>query len=267
MKLGTVGTITGACFGFALTAFFIIEPNAVGAGEFVFAASITVAVGTWFYWLLENLGARRMSPIFLIVTGLVLVGGGGALLWFGISRFRVAPPAIANSASAPPPMVGIGGAGGAPVVTGDNNVVIGGPGGPGGIFGVGGAGGGGENRGNNMIVGGGAGGAAGHPCVWRHPAKSGYEVTQRARGLHVDPAIRRYGRGGAVPGYEEKLAVIQELRASYFTAKGTQPQDYFENINAVSAEYLNDQLASRHEPWRVRIVDEDEYEFFLPGCE
>jgi hypothetical protein len=38
-----------------------------------------------------------------------------------------------------------------------------------------------------------------------------------------------------------------------------------ENINAVPIEYLNRALAAGKESWRVRIVDGDEYEFYVPG--
>jgi hypothetical protein len=170
----------------------------------------------------------------------------------------------------PPPNLtgGAGGPGGSPTVIGNQNIAIGGRGGPGGSVGggTGGAGGGGTNTGNNMVVAGGDGGAAGDKCVWRHPAKSGYENAQKALGRPVDPDLRQYGRGGAVPGYEPKLQVIEQLRAQYFQAHKEAPQNIFQNINAVPTEYLNDALATMKETWRVRIVDEDEYEFFLPNC-
>ncbi len=43
------------------------------------------------------------------------------------------------------------------------------------------------------------------------------------------------------------------------------PESVFENINAVPLEYLNQALAAGNEGWRVRIVDGDEYEFYVPG--
>jgi hypothetical protein len=100
--------------------------------------------------------------------------------------------------------------------------------------------------------------------IWRPPAKSGYEVHQRALGLPVDPFMRQFGRGGAAPGYEPKLRLVSELRAAYFRDHGIPPQGIFENINAVPLDYMNAALAARDEEWRVRIVDDDEYEFFIP---
>jgi hypothetical protein len=165
----------------------------------------------------------------------------------------------------PPAAAGSGGLGGSPKAIGNNNILIGGPGGPGGNSGFGGAGGGGSNVGSNMLVAGGAGGAAGDDRVWRPPAKSGYEVAQKVLELPVDPILRQYGRGGAVPGYEPKLAVIEELRKAYFEHYNIQRQNIFENISAVPLAYLNNALADKNEEWRVRISDGDEYEFFVPG--
>jgi hypothetical protein len=168
-------------------------------------------------------------------------------------------------ASQPPAPAGSRGPGGNPTVICDRNIAIGGPGGPGGNSGFGGVGGGALGTGDNMIVAGGAGGAAGDNRVWRHPAKSGYEVAQKALGLPVDPMLRQYGRGGAVPGYEPKLAFIEELRRTYFERYNIQRQSIFENISAVPLTYLNNALADKNEEWRVRISDGDEYEFFVPG--
>jgi hypothetical protein len=156
---------------------------------------------------------------------------------------------------------GAGGKGGSAKVGGDG-VATGGPGGSGGKYGKGGDGGTAEVVGNGLAAGG-AGGAAGDDGIWRAPAKSGYEIAQRKLGLPVDPAIRQYGRGGAVPGYEPKLRVVEQLRAAFFAEHGLKAQSIFENIGAVPLAYLNALIASRGENWRVRIVD-DEYEFFLP---
>lgn len=154
---------------------------------------------------------------------------------------------------------GTGGKGGDAKV-GGSGIAIGGPGGPAGKYGVGGTGGGGEVHGDGLAAGG-AGGAAGDDGVWRSPAKSGYEIAQRALGLPVDPYLRQFGRGGAGGGYQPKLEVIEQLRAVYFNKNSTHPETIFENINAVPLDYLNDELFLRRESWRVRIVD-DEYEFF-----
>lgn len=157
--------------------------------------------------------------------------------------------------------IGKGGRGGSASVRG-SGIAIGGPGGAGGKYGIGGAGGDAVVNGNGIAVGG-AGGTAGDDGVWRAPAKSGYEILQRKLGFPVDPNLRQYGRGGAMPGYEPKLAIIEQLRTSYFQIHSKQQETIFQNINAVPLDYLNDQLAARKEVWRVRIVD-DEYEFFIP---
>jgi hypothetical protein len=75
--------------------------------------------------------------------------------------------------------------------------------------------------------------------------------------------MRQYGRGGAAPGYETKLQIVQQLRDAYFRERQKRAQSIFESINAVPLEYLNAQLAARKEGWRVRIVDGDEYEFYV----
>lgn len=157
---------------------------------------------------------------------------------------------------------GRGGKGGDAKVKG-SGIAIGGPGGHGGRFGQGGDGGSVEVDGDEHRAGG-AGGSVSDDGIWRPPAKSGYEVHQRALGLPVDPFMRQFGRGGAAPGYEPKLQIVQELRDGYFRDRGLAPRSIFEDIIAVPLDYLNARLAARNESWRVRIVDGDEYEFFIP---
>ena len=62
-------------------------------------------------------------------------------------------------------------------------------------------------------MGGGDGNVAG-PGVWLPPTRSGYEVHQRALGLPVDPYLAQFGRGGAMPGYNEKLAIVDKIARS-----------------------------------------------------
>jgi len=157
---------------------------------------------------------------------------------------------------------GRGGKGGDAKMLG-SGIGIGGPGGHGGRFGRGGDGQSVEVHGEEHRAGG-AGGSVSDDGVWRPPAKSGYEVHQRALGLPVDPFMRQFGRGGAAPGYEPKLQVVDELRTAYFRDQDITPRSVFEDIDAVPLDYLNDALEARNENWRVRIVDGDEYEFFIP---
>ncbi len=196
-----------------------------------------------------------------------------AIIWLGtyvvIVGLLYQRPALVQPASAPqgqsgPAKVGggQGGEGGDAKVFG-SGVAIGGPGGQAGKSGRGGAGGSAEVHGDGHAAGG-AGGSVNDEGVWRPPAKSGYEVHQRALGLPVDPHLRPFGRGGAAPGYEPKLQLVQQLRDAYFREHEKTPESVFENINAVPLDYLNEALAARKESWRVRIVDGDEYEFFIP---
>jgi len=159
------------------------------------------------------------------------------------------------------PPGGVGGKGGDAKV-GGNGIAVAGPGGSAGKYGAGGVGGNAEVSGDGIAAGG-AGGSAGDDGIWRAPAKSGYETCQRKMGLPVDPVLRQYGRGGATPGYEPKLQIIEQLRAAYFREHAKKTESIFENINAVPLDYLNDALAAKKEIWRVRVVD-DEYEFFIP---
>ena len=202
-------------------------------------------------------GNERTPALWVGFAGIVLLMLAGALqLQEAIWKSQATEP------TAKPIIQGSGGKGGNAKVGGSGSA-FGGPGGQAGKYGIGGAGGSAEVHGDGLAAGG-AGGAAGDDGIWRAPAKSGYEVAQRKLGLTVDPFLREFGRGGAVPGYEPKLAIIKELRAAYFTKYSKKPEGVFENINAVPLDYLNDQLLARKEDWRVRIV-EDEYEFFIPA--
>ncbi len=196
--------------------------------------------------------------ILLLVVGVLSLTGAGYLYWQHM--IKKSPQAATNS---PPEFQGQGGHGGDAKV-GGSGIAIGGPGGHAGKGGRGGDGGGGEVKGDGVAAGG-AGGHAGDVGVWRPPAKSGYEVYQRAMGLPVDPALRGFGRGGAGAGYEPKLKIVEELRVAYFRDHAKPFRTVFEDINAVPLEYLNDALAATGEVWRVRIVD-DEYEFYIPSA-
>ncbi len=183
--------------------------------------------------------------ILLLVVGVLSLTGAGYLYWQHM--IKKSPQAATNS---PPEFQGQGGHGGDAKV-GGSGIAIGGPGGHAGKGGRGGDGGGGEVKGDGVAAGG-AGGHAGDVGVWRPPAKSGYEVYQRAMGLPVDPALRGFGRGGAGAGYEPKLKIVEELRVAYFRDHAKPFRTVFEDINAVPLEYLNDALAATGEVWRVR---------------
>jgi hypothetical protein len=172
-----------------------------------------------------------------------------------------------DTSPAPPTPIIINKAGDGGSVTNINGGI--GFGGPGGTFvnggqGRGGDGGGGVANGPGSSAGGGQGGSVGSDRYWPHPAKNGYETFQRAQGLPVAPGMRAWGRGGAVAGYEPKLAVVEQLRDKYFAIVRMPPKSYFEDINAVPLDYLNESLADMGEPWRVKIVDTDEYDFYIP---
>jgi hypothetical protein len=221
-----------------------------------------------------------LSNIFSMAQGLSLslklvVAVISAVIWFGLYGLFVvflfqapasptAPRASHQDQPAPilPGSGGQGGRGGDARVVG-SGTAIGGPGGHGGGFGRGGDGGSPEMYGDGHAAGG-AGGSVNDEGIWRHPAKSGYEVHQRALGLPVDPRLRPFGRGGAAPGYEPKLKVVEQLRDAYFRKTGQPSQSIFENVNAVPLDYLNNALKAHSENWRVRVVYGDEYEFYVP---
>lgn len=201
-------------------------------------------------------GDGKTPALWVGFTGIVLLLLAAVLQWQqAIWKSEAAKPTVSAMAE------GSGGKGGDAKV-GRSGIAIGGPGGQACKYGIGGSGGSAEVHGHGIAAGG-AGGAAGEDGIWRAPAKSGYEITQRKLRLPVDPLLRGLGRGGAVPGYEPKLAIVEELRSSYFTKHSKISETIFENINAVPLEYLNHELMATTEPWRVRIVD-DEYEFFIP---
>jgi hypothetical protein len=126
---------------------------------------------------------------------------------------RDRPEKLSKPTASPVMTEGIGGKGGDATV-GGSGIAIGGLGGRAGKYGTGGAGGSAEVHGDGLAAGG-TGGAAGEDGVWRPPAKSGYEIAQRKLGLPVDPFLRQFGRGGAAAGYEPKLRIIEQLRATY----------------------------------------------------
>jgi hypothetical protein len=156
-----------------------------------------------------------------------------------------------------------GGDGGSAQVDG-NGLAIGGPGGR--VSGDpkvfrGGDGGGGHVAGDGVVVGGSGGHVAG-PGVWLPPARSGYEVHQRSLGLPVDPELAKFGRGGAMPGYEERLAVVDKIREDYLQSHSKMSAQNMYDVHAVPLDYINDALQIRSESWRARIFD-DQFEFFL----
>jgi hypothetical protein len=158
---------------------------------------------------------------------------------------------------------GRGGDGGGAKVVGNRGTAIGGPGAPPGKYGRGGDGGSAEVHGDDALAAGGAGGAPGEDNLWRPPAKSGYEIAQRALGRPVDPFFRQFGRGAPGAGYQPKLEIVEQLRLAYFNQNSIPPKTIFEDIEAVPLDFLNNQLSARSQDWRVRIID-DEYEFYVP---
>jgi hypothetical protein len=157
---------------------------------------------------------------------------------------------------------GRGGNGGSARVEG-NGLAIGGPGGrvSGDARGVRG-GDGGDGGIGDVVVGGGGGHVAG-PGVWLPPARSGYEIHQRALGLPVDPYLAQFGRGGAMAGYNEKLTVVDRIREDYLRSHSKPLPESMHNVYSVPLEYINGALQAINEPWRARIFD-DQFEFFLP---
>ena len=158
---------------------------------------------------------------------------------------------------------GRGGDGGSVRVE-ENGLAIGGPGGrvSGDARGVrGGEGGGG---GVGAVVVGGEGGHVAGPGVWLPPARSGYEIHQRALGLPVDPYLAQFGRGGAMAGYNEKLAVVNRICEDYLRSHSELSGESMYNVHSVPIEYINDAIQAINEHWRARIFD-DQFEFFLPN--
>jgi hypothetical protein len=172
--------------------------------------------------------------------------------------FLFMEPTMAQD-SLPP---GRGGNGGSARVEG-NGLAIGGPGGrvSGDARGVRGGDGGGGG-GGDVVVGGGGGHVAG-PGERLPPARSGYEVHQRALGLPVDPYLAQFGRGGAMAGYVEKLAVVNKIREDYLRSHSSITPDKMYNVHSVPLRHIDGELRAMNEPWRARIFD-DQFEFFLP---
>jgi hypothetical protein len=168
-----------------------------------------------------------------------------------------------GSVSSDAPPDARGGDGGDAIASVGRRLAIGGPGGRavGSAPGLAGQPGGGTEGSIGEIVVGGGGGHAGGPGVWLPPARSGYEVHQRKLSLPVDPYLAQFGRGGAIPGYDEKLEVVDQIRSDYLRARALMtPQNMF-NVNSVPLDHINGALAAMNQSWRARVVD-DQFEFF-----
>ncbi len=154
-----------------------------------------------------------------------------------------------------------GGNGGSVRVDGDG-LAIGGPGGRvvGDAKGVRGGDGGGAGSVGDVVVGGGGGHVAG-PGVWLPPARSGYEVHQRALGLPIDPFLAQFGRGGAMAGYNERLTIVDRIREEYLRSRSQLSSQSMFNVHSVPLDYINEELRVKNEAWRARIFD-DQFEFF-----
>lgn len=191
-----------------------------------------------------------IGPILIGLAGCIWYGGGKTpALWVGFAGSvllllagalqlqQAIWKSFASEPSTAPMTEGSGGKGGNAKV-GGSGTALGGSGGQAGKNGTGGAGGSAEVLRDGTAAGG-AGGAAGEDGIWRAPAKSGYELAQRRLGHPVDPSLRQFGRGGTNLGYESKLAIIEQLRASYFIMYSKKSGTVFENINAVPLDHLN----------------------------
>jgi hypothetical protein len=88
-------------------------------------------------------------------------------------------------------------------------------------------------------------------------------VYQRTLGLPVDPDLAQAGRGGAMPGYTEKLIVVDAIREDYLRSRSKLSKESMYDVHSVPLEHINRTLQAKHEPWRARIFD-DQFEFFLP---
>jgi hypothetical protein len=91
---------------------------------------------------------------------------------------------------------------------------------------------------------------------WRFKSRDEDHKPTRARAVYATPA----SSDGASATAKTRPSRGSPLDADLHEKP---PQTIFENINAVP-DYLNSELAARGEAWRVRIVDDDEYEFFVP---
>jgi hypothetical protein len=71
------------------------------------------------------------------------------------------------------------------------------------------------------------------------------------------------GRGGDAadtPQYKARRIIVEQLKRSYFRAKGLRLSDAWWDRTVVSMDWLNEQLRAQGHRWQASIVD-DEYEF------
>jgi hypothetical protein len=234
---------------------FKIIPRPLQWSGFVFGGLLVL------WGAMQNKTSIPVAPALLFIFGAACIVGSVA--WYFESRASDANVSAKKEIQSGQVVVAIGGDGGGAKVFG-SGIAVGGPGGSiaDGAQGRGGAGGNAEVYGNGIAAGG-AGGSVGSDSYWPHPAKNGYDAMMVAKGVSAPADYRWPGRGGAVAGYEEKLAIVKGLRARYFAEEHTPPKDYLDDINAVPLDYLNNAIEASGVRWRVKIVDLNEYDFYI----
>lgn len=205
----------------------------------------------------QNYQAARDVNVQIATHEEVAKGGTGGNATVGGSGTAIAGAGGSVSGSGN----GQGGDGGHAKVAGDG-LAVGGPGGR--VTGRATEGRGGDGGGGGIgdVGAGGGGGHVAGPGVWLPPARSGYEVHQRALGLPVDPHLAQFGRGAVMPGYTEKLIVVDQIRADYLSARSLMSPTTMFDVHSVPLDQINGALAAMNEQWRARVVD-DQFEFFV----
>jgi hypothetical protein len=66
-----------------------------------------------------------------------------------------------------------------------------------------------------------------------------------------------------MPGYNEKLAVVDKIREDYLRARSNVSPESMYDVHSVPLEHINGALRAMDEPWQARVAD-DQFEFFLP---
>jgi hypothetical protein len=168
-------------------------------------------------------------------------------------------PKIINHAQA--------GAGGSPVAIGNNNTVIGGPGGNVGIGGAGrgGDGGAGIHHGDGGTFIGGEGGSVDGKNIWFPPAQSGYIRYLESQGETPDFGVQYPGAGGATAGWLQHEQIVSKIREEYFREHQQEAKIQSSKIEDVPLAYINKKLETSGHSWRTRIEKKYWYLYYVPG--
>ncbi len=203
-------------------------------------------------------GANWVDPVLRSLDNPIATALVGAVIGISIAFVFLRSKHPKNEPLGARP-VAVAGAGGS--VTVAKGFGQGGPGGS--VFGDSGLGGAGGNAHVGEGIGlGGEGGSVGSDRVWPAPARNGLHVLKNSRGLPVAIHEVMPGRGGAEPGYIERLAIVRRiLQQDVQASNEVNVELLLHNPTDDLIAIVNHRLKAEGFDWKARIR-EHQIEFF-----